>query len=43
MQIDSDDEADMMWGDVGRLYYWLTADALARRDWASSWMILQCS
>lgn len=43
LQIDSDDDADMMWGDVGRLYYWLTTDALARRDWTSSWMILQCS
>jgi uncharacterized protein YwqG len=43
LQIDSDDDAEMMWGDVGRLYYWLTTDAFARRDWTSSWMILQCS
>ena len=39
----SDDSAEMMWGDVGRLYYWLHRDALDRGDWESTWMILQCS
>jgi uncharacterized protein YwqG len=42
-QIDSDEEADMMWGDCGRLYYWLTDDALRRRAFSESWMILQCA
>jgi uncharacterized protein YwqG len=43
MQIDSDDNAEMMWGDCGRLYFWLTAEALRRRAFGESWMILQCS
>lgn len=42
-QIDSDDTADMMWGDCGRLFFWITADTLARRAFGESWMILQCS
>ncbi|HJS85803.1 MAG TPA: YwqG family protein [Acetobacteraceae bacterium] len=43
LQVDSDDAARMMWGDVGRLYYWLPAAALARRDFSAAWLILQCS
>ncbi len=42
LQIDSDDAAGMMWGDAGRLYFWMTEDAIERRDWDSAWMILQC-
>lgn len=43
LQIDSDDGAEMMWGDVGRIYYWIHRDTLAARDWQSVWLILQCS
>ncbi len=43
MQIDSDDHAEMMWGDCGRLYFWLTDDALQRKAFDETWMILQCS
>ena len=42
-QIDSDDAAGMMWGDLGRLYFWITDDALARRAFDECWVILQCS
>jgi uncharacterized protein YwqG len=42
LQIDSQDEAEMMWGDVGRIYYWITHADLVARDWALSWLILQC-
>ncbi len=42
LQVDSDDGAGMMWGDAGRLYFWMTEDAIERRDWDSAWMILQC-
>ena len=42
-QIDSDDAAAMMWGDLGRLYFWITEDALARRAFDECWVILQCS
>ena len=42
MQIDSQDEADMMWGDMGRLYYWIKHSDLLAHDWELSWLILQC-
>ena len=42
LQIDSDDNADMMWGDVGRIYYWIRQEDLQIRDFDSTWMILQC-
>jgi uncharacterized protein YwqG len=42
-QLDSDDAAKMMWGDAGRLYFWITKQDLARRDFSNVWMILQCS
>jgi uncharacterized protein YwqG len=42
-QLDSDDAADMMWGDCGRLYFWMTEAALADRRFDTAWMILQCS
>jgi uncharacterized protein YwqG len=42
LQIDSDDATGMMWGDVGRIYYWLTSDALARREFSAVWLIVQC-
>jgi uncharacterized protein YwqG len=43
LQIDSDDHAEMMWGDCGRLYFWLTEDALRRRAFSEAWMVLQCA
>jgi uncharacterized protein YwqG len=42
LQIDSDDNAQMMWGDVGRLYYWTRKQDLAARRFRDSWLILQC-
>lgn len=42
LQLDSDDDANMMWGDAGRLYFWITKSDLARRDFSKVWMILQC-
>jgi uncharacterized protein YwqG len=42
LQLDSDDDADMMWGDAGRLYFWINKNDLARRDFSKVWMILQC-
>jgi len=41
-QIDSDEAADVMWGDVGTIYFWVReSDARARR-FERSWLILQC-
>lgn len=42
LQIDSDDAADMKWGDSGRIYFWMTVQALERREWSRAWLILQC-
>lgn len=42
LQIDTDDAAGMMWGDVGRIYYWIRAGDLAERNFHNSWLILQC-
>jgi uncharacterized protein YwqG len=41
-QVDSDESVRMMWGDCGRLYFWIRADDLRRRDFSGVWMILQC-
>jgi uncharacterized protein YwqG len=43
LQIDSDDNAGMMWGDVGRLYYLMTEEHMRDRNFDAAWMILQCS
>jgi uncharacterized protein YwqG len=42
LQIDSDDNAKMMWGDVGRIFYWIPRNDLRARNFEATWMILQC-
>ena len=42
LQLDSVDEAAMMWGDCGMLYFWIEIDRLARKDFSNVWLILQC-
>ncbi|HUT57663.1 MAG TPA: YwqG family protein [Phycisphaerae bacterium] len=43
LQLDSDDDAGMMWGDCGMLYFWIRREDLNERRFANCWMILQCS
>lgn len=43
LQVDSDDDARMRWGDVGRLYFWICAEDLRERRFDAVWMILQCT
>lgn len=43
LQIDSEEDAGMMWGDVGRLYWWMDKDELARRDFDNVKFDEQCS
>ena len=43
LQVDTDDDAGMMWGDCGRLYFWIREDDLGDRAFENTWMILQCS
>lgn len=42
LQVDSQDELNMMWGDVGRIYFWIKQDDLIARRWDKVWTILQC-
>lgn len=43
-QIDSEvEKTGMMWGDVGRLYFWIKREDLKKKNFNNSWMILQCS
>jgi uncharacterized protein YwqG len=41
LQVDSDD-VGMMWGDGGRLYFWIREQDARRADFSNVWMILQC-
>jgi uncharacterized protein YwqG len=43
LQIDSDDDSGMMWGDGGRLYFWIRTADLSAADFSKVWLILQCS
>jgi uncharacterized protein YwqG len=43
LQIDSDDDSNMMWGDVGRIYFLMTSEQLKNKDFDAAWMILQCT
>jgi len=42
LQVDSDDNAGMMWGDSGRIYYWIRRDDLRAKNFENVWSILQC-
>jgi uncharacterized protein YwqG len=43
LQIDSDEEnAGMMWGDSGRIYFWIRKADLKKRAFENVWMVLQC-
>jgi uncharacterized protein YwqG len=41
-QLDTDDDAGMMWGDCGRLYFWIREEDLKNRRFENVWMQLQC-
>jgi uncharacterized protein YwqG len=42
LQIGSDDDVGMMWGDGGMLYFWIRKDDLAQLNFENVWMILEC-
>ena len=42
LQVDSDDAADMMWGDLGRIYFWIRDEDLAARRFDAPGVVLQC-
>jgi len=43
LQVDSDDRAGMMWGDVGRIYFLIQKERLAERQFGKTWLVFQCS
>jgi len=42
LQIDSNDECKMMWGDIGRLYFWIKKQDLIEGKFENCWFSLQC-
>jgi len=42
LQVESNEDIGMMWGDMGRLYLWITEEDLKARRFDRSWLILQC-
>lgn len=42
LQLDSDDNLKWMWGDAGRLYFWIRQRDLAETDFSNVWCIEQC-
>jgi uncharacterized protein YwqG len=44
LQIDTDEDGPgWMWGDGGRIYYWIKQQDLASLRFDDAWLILQCS
>ena len=43
LQIPSDDELNVMWGDVGTIYFWIREEDAKRKDFSNVWLVLQCS
>jgi len=41
LQLDTDPEAQMVWGIEGRCYYWIQAKALQDRQFEHTWFIMQ--
>ncbi len=42
LQIDTDDDLEVMWGDDGRLYFWVREDEAKQCDFSNAWVVLQC-
>lgn len=42
LQIDSEDETEMIWGNFGSIYFWIHEEDLRKRDFEKVWVILQC-
>ena len=42
LQIDSDEEPGWMWGDVGRLYFWIRHEDLREINFGNVWCVQQC-
>ncbi len=43
LQLDSDERTGWMWGDCGRIYFWIRKQDLAACRFENTWLVLQCS
>jgi uncharacterized protein YwqG len=41
LQLDTDPEAEMLWGIEGRCYFWIQAEALRKHHFENAWFIMQ--
>ena len=41
-QVESDGNAKMMWGDAGRLYFWIRDEDLRAARFYRTWLVFQC-
>jgi uncharacterized protein YwqG len=42
LQIDSDETMATMWGDCGRVFFWIRERDLKTQDFSRAWLLLQC-
>jgi len=42
LQLDTDDDLENMWGDVGTVYFWVEEHAARGGNFSNTWLILQC-
>jgi uncharacterized protein YwqG len=42
LQVESNEDIGMMWGDSGRLYWWIKSEDLKNKNFSASQLILQC-
>lgn len=42
LQMDSDDDLGVMWGDCGTLYFWVRREEAKQLNFDNAWVILQC-
>ena len=43
LQVDSDNASNTMWGDVGRIYFFVRKQDLLELDFSKVWLVLQCT
>ena len=43
LQIDTDDDLGVMWGDCGTIYYWVEEHEARYGNFANTWLVLQCA